>query len=81
MPTTARPRRLALTTEGDSDVVVRVLMLLRRRGCKIVSVNFRRGDRHGPGAFDVSVEAPGRIEQCLESWLEGLVDVRTVDSP
>jgi acetolactate synthase regulatory subunit len=80
MPTTTKPRRLSLTTEADSDVVVRVLILLRRRGCRIVSVNFRCGDRHGPGSFDVSVEAPDRIERSLESWLEGLVDVRSVES-
>jgi acetolactate synthase regulatory subunit len=83
-PTGARPvarrRRLSLVTDADSDVVVRVLILLRRRGCTIVSVHFRRADRHGPGSFEVTVEAPGRIEHCLASWLKGLVEVRSVDT-
>jgi acetolactate synthase regulatory subunit len=71
--------RLSLTTRAESDVVVRVLMLLRRRGCTVVAVNFRRPDRHGPGCFEVAVEAPSRTGHRLEDWLRGLVDVVAVD--
>ena len=70
--------RLSLTTGAESDVVLRVLVLLRRRGCSVVAVNFRRADRHGPGCFEVSVEAPSRIRHRLEEWLMGLVDVLAV---
>jgi acetolactate synthase regulatory subunit len=74
----ARPRRLALETTGEPDVLVRVLALLRRRGCRIVAVDFHDGDRHGPGRLELSVDAPARIEHRLESWLLGLVDVLEV---
>jgi acetolactate synthase regulatory subunit len=70
--------RFSLTTRADSDVVVRVLMLLRRRGCRVVAVNFRRADRHGPGNFELSVDAPTRVGHRLEEWLRGLVDVVAV---
>jgi acetolactate synthase regulatory subunit len=77
VPTTTQ--RLSLTTRAESDVVVRALVLLRRRGCNVVGVEFQRGDRHGPGSFKVSVEAPPRIGHCLADWLMGLVDVTAVD--
>ena len=76
----ARPRRLDLETTGAEDVLVRVLALLRRRGCRIVSVDFHEADRHGPGRLVLGVEAPPRIEHALENWLLGLVDVITVSS-
>ena len=74
----ARPRRLAVETTGEPDALVRVLTLLRRRGCRIVSVDFHEGDRHGPARLEVSISAPPRIEHRLESWLSGLVDVLEV---
>jgi acetolactate synthase regulatory subunit len=74
----SEPSRIALETTGTGDVLVRVLTLLRRRGCRIVAVDFHEGDRHGPGRLEVSVHAPGRIEHRLESWLLGLVDVLEV---
>ena len=74
----ARPRRLALETTGSGDVLVRVLTLLRRRGCRIVAVEFHEGDRHRPERLEVAIEAPPRIEHALESWLLGLVDVMAV---
>jgi acetolactate synthase regulatory subunit len=77
VPTTTQ--RLSLTTRAGSDVVVRALVLLRRRGCNVVGVDFQRGDRHGPGSFEVSVEAPPRIGHRLEDWLMGLVDVMAVE--
>jgi acetolactate synthase regulatory subunit len=75
MPTITTNVRLSLTTRADSDVLVRVLVLLRRRGCTVVTVNFRCPDRHRPGCFEVSVDAPTRIGHRLEEWLRGLVDV------
>ena len=71
----ARPRRYAVETTGRGDVLVRVLALLRRRGCRIVAVDFHEADRHGPGRFDVCVEAPPRTEHRIEAWLGALVDV------
>ena len=76
----ARPRRLELATTGKEDVLVRVLTLLRRRGCRIVAVDFHESDRHGPGRLELAIEAPPRIEHALESWLLGLVDVIGVSS-
>jgi acetolactate synthase regulatory subunit len=75
-----RPRRLVLETTGRDDVLVRVLTLLRRRGCRIVALDFHQGDRHGPERFELAIDAPARIEHCLESWLLGLVDVRAVQA-
>ena len=77
-PTAARPRRLALETTGRDDVLVRVLTLLRRRGCRIVAVDFHEGDRHRPQRLELAIEAPARIEHALENWLLALVDVLAV---
>lgn len=71
----ARPRRYAVETTGRGDVLVRALALLRRRGCRIVAVDFHEADRHGPGRFNVCVEPPPRTEHCVEAWLSALVDV------
>ena len=71
----ARPRRYAVETTGRGDVLVRALALLRRRGCRIVAVDFHEADRHGPGRFDVCVEAPPRTGHRIEAWLSALVDV------
>jgi len=73
-----RPRRFELETTGRDDVLVRVLTLLRRRGCRIVAVEFHEGDRHRPERFELAIDAPARIEHRLESWLSGLVDVVAV---
>jgi len=80
-PSTApsrRPRRFELETTGREDVLVRVLTLLRRRGCRIVAVDFHEGDRHRPERFELAIDAPTRIDHRLESWLTGLVDVVAV---
>jgi acetolactate synthase regulatory subunit len=71
----ARPRRYTVETTGRDDVLVRALALLRRRGCRIVAVDFHEADRHRPGRFDVCVEAPSRTEHRIEAWLAALVDV------
>jgi acetolactate synthase regulatory subunit len=79
-PRTAAARRFVLETNPEPDVLLRVLTLLRRRGCRIVSVDFHETDRHGPGRFEVSVRAPTRIGHRLEAWLSGLVDVVAVSA-
>jgi acetolactate synthase regulatory subunit len=79
-----RPSRYVLETNAEPDVLLRVLTLLRRRGCRIVAVDFHEPDQHGPGRLEVSVRAPTRIGHRLEAWLTGLVDVvavRPVASP
>src|SRR4051812_4764647 len=76
----ARPRRYAVETTGRGDVLVRALSLLRRRGCRIVAVDFHEADRHGPCRFDVCIEAPPRTEHRIEAWLGALVDVVEVRS-
>jgi acetolactate synthase regulatory subunit len=73
-----RHRRFELETNGRADVLVRVLALLRRRGCHIAAVEFHEADRHRPERFEVAVNAPARIEPRLECWLVGLVDVIAV---
>ena len=76
----ARPRRYSVQTTGHGEVLVRALALLRRRGCRIVAVDFHEADRHGPGRFDVCVEAPPRTEHRIQAWLSALVDVVEVRS-
>jgi acetolactate synthase regulatory subunit len=68
--------RIVLDTNPEPDVLVRVLTVLRRRGCRIVAVDYHEADSHGPGRFEVTVRAPSRIGHRLETWLTGLVDVR-----
>jgi acetolactate synthase regulatory subunit len=75
-----RPHRFAVQTTGRDDVLVRALALLRRRGCRIVAVDFHEADRHGPGRFEVCVDAPPRTEHRIEAWLSALVDVLEVRS-
>ena len=78
MPTMPDPRaalvcrRLSLQVGAGPDVLVRVLVLLRRRQCRIATVAFGR-DR-----FELTVLAPPRAASRLEAWLMGLVDVHGV---
>ena len=71
--------RLDLTTTGEADTLPRVLHWLRRRGCVLTRVDYAAGDRHGPGRFVLSVDAPPRHEDRLVPGLEGLVGVKRVD--
>ena len=72
--------RIVLDTNPEPDVLVRVLTVLRRRGCRIVAVDFHEADHHGPGRFEVTVRAPSRIGHRLETWLNGLVDVKAAQA-
>ena len=77
-PDVGRRRRFLLETTPAPDVPVRVLMMLRRRGCHIVAVDFVRADLHRPGHLAITLEAPPRVGHRLEEWLRSLVDVLAV---
>ena len=72
-------KRLSLELNGSPDAVIRVLVVLRRRRCRVTSVEFAAGDRHYGGRLEISVAAPAAHAHCLEGWLGQLVDVRSVD--
>jgi acetolactate synthase regulatory subunit len=64
---------------GDDDAtLVRVLTVLRRRGCVIRRVDFEADDPHRPGHLTVAVQAPASHAHCVAAWVENLVDVRAV---
>jgi acetolactate synthase small subunit len=60
------------------DALMRVLTTLRRRGCLIDSVEYRRGDRHRSGTLVVRLQPPRHHGHCVQPWIEGLVDVTGV---
>jgi len=64
----------ALDVADRPDVLPRVVSTVRRRGGEIVALSYACGDRHRPGALQLTV----RAERSLAPWLEGLVDVREV---
>ena len=72
--------RLALVLDpaADPDAAVRVLGVMRRRGCEIAAVDYRRADRHAPARFEVAFDAPPRTARRVEDWLANLVDVLEV---
>ncbi len=72
-------RRFSLLMTDGPDALVRVLCLLRRRGCTIVCVDFLRGDRHRPGRLDIGVRTDSRAAHRLGAWLLQLVDVLAVE--
>jgi hypothetical protein len=71
---------LALEMDESPDGVVRVLALLRRRRCRITSIEFRGVDRHYRGLFVIGIEAPTAHAHCVPAWLENLVEVLAVKS-
>ena len=50
-----RERRLELETTGDPDVLLRVMVVLRRRGFTVRAVEFRAGDHHAPPRLHMTV--------------------------
>ncbi|WP_028059805.1 ACT domain-containing protein [Candidatus Solirubrobacter pratensis] len=70
-----RERRLSLETTGDADVLLRVLVLLRRRGFAVRACEFRASDRHAPARLDLCVESPMRAGSQLGAWLMNVVGV------
>jgi acetolactate synthase small subunit len=84
---TARPtpaggtaiRRFSVLTTDGPDALMRVLVLLRRRGCTVVSLDYARADRHRSGRLEVAVRTDSRVAHRLRAWLLQLVDVVVVD--
>jgi acetolactate synthase regulatory subunit len=73
-------KKLSLELNESADAIVRVLMVLRRRQCRVLTVEFVAGDRHYHGRLEIGVAAPASHAHCLEDWLGQLVDVRSVES-
>jgi acetolactate synthase regulatory subunit len=69
---------LTLELCPSADVVVRVLMMLRRRGCTITSIDYAVGDHHFAGRLRIGLRAPARRAHCVEHWVANLVDVVAV---
>ena len=72
-------RQFSLLMTETPHVLVRVLVLLLRRGCTIVSVSFHRGDRNRRGRLDVAVRTDSPLAHRLSAWLLQLVDVVAVE--
>jgi acetolactate synthase regulatory subunit len=73
-------RLLRLEVRDGPDVLLRVLSLLQRRRCRVVSVDYLAADRHHPGRLLLGIAPPPRHAHCVEAWLENLVDVMGVDA-
>jgi acetolactate synthase regulatory subunit len=69
---------LEIDLDDDPSALVRVLTILRRRGCAIRSVDYAAGDRHRPGHLTVAVLAPRSHAHCVGAWLQNAVHVRGV---
>ena len=75
----ATHRRAAIEIGDAPDALVRVLTLLRRRGCSVLAVDYRAGDRHRGGWLSVDYAPPPRCEHTVAAWLGNLVDVTAVE--
>jgi acetolactate synthase regulatory subunit len=69
---------LDLQLAGGGDGLARVLTVLRRRRCRVTSVDFAAGDRHYGGRLVIGVAAPSAHAHCVAAWLENVVEVRAV---
>jgi acetolactate synthase small subunit len=67
-----------LEVTDDPGALVRVLVTLQRRRCRIRAVDFSRADRHRPARLVVSVDAPASHAHRVAAWLGNLVDVLEV---
>ena len=72
-------KKLSLELDGSPDAIVRVLMVLRRRQCRVLSVEYVASDRHLPGPSGDRRGGPASHAHCVEGWLGQLVDVRSVE--
>ena len=71
--------RAELEVRDAPDVLVRVLTTLRRRGCAVVAVDYRVGDRHRCGRLCVDFTPPRSHQHAVAAWLTNLVDVTAVE--
>jgi len=71
-------RRYELSTTGGSEVLMRVLGLVRRRCGEVVTLDFHRGDRHRPSVLEIAVAIDARQGSTLALRLAGLIDVLAV---
>lgn len=71
-------RRYELTTTESSEVLLRVIGLVRRRCGEVVALDFRRGDRHRPPVLALAVAIDRQQGSTLALRLAGLVDVTGV---
>lgn len=78
-PPAADRRRATIEVREGSDVLVRILVTLRRRGCRVISVDYHMGDRHRGGWLTVSYTPPPRHAHAVRGWLANLVDVLHVE--
>ena len=61
---------------GAADELMRVLTVLRRRGCRVTSVDFAAADRHYGGRLRIGLVPPPRHAHCVPAWVENVVGVR-----
>ena len=73
------PRLLAVEMRAGPDALMRVLTVLRRRRCVVTSLDFAAPDRHYGGRLVVGVIPPSDGRHRVESWLENLVEVGSVE--
>jgi acetolactate synthase regulatory subunit len=74
-----RERRLRIDVAGDPDVLLRVMVVLRRRGFLVRSVEFRAGDHHAPPRLHMTVAPRTRLDHQLAAWLGNVVGVVAVE--
>jgi acetolactate synthase regulatory subunit len=74
-----RERRLEIETTGDPDVLLRVMVVLRRRGFLVRAVEFRAGDLHAPPRLHMTVAPRTRLDHQLAAWLGNVVGVVSVE--
>lgn len=68
--------RLELDVVEDPDVLVRIVSICHRRGCRIVSLHYDRTARAGLVLLAVDADSP--LATRLEFWLSGLIHVLAV---
>jgi acetolactate synthase regulatory subunit len=74
-----RERRIEIETADDPNVLLRVMVVLRRRGFHVRSVEFRAGDHHAPPRLHMTVAPRTRLDHQLAAWLRNVVGVIAVD--
>jgi acetolactate synthase regulatory subunit len=77
-PPAAPLRRYELRTTGNTEVLMRVVGLIRRRCGEVVALEFRGGDRHRPPVLEVAVAIDRDRGSTLALRLAGLIDVTAV---